>query len=293
MLKLDTWSHIDFQATGTFWNIHVSPADKESLFQLEKKILKFVDDFENVYSRFRKNSLVSKIAESKGVFVFPENADALFSIYRDFYDFTERKFTPLIGKSLNESGYDSSYSFQSKQISQVDEWDEVMKWDSPALVTQKPLQLDFGAAGKGYLIDLIADMIRLEGIEYFVIDGGGDMKFHVPEPMRIGFENPRNEKEVVGYMDASRGAICSSAANRRSWGEYHHILDPELRASSKKIIASWVIAESALLADAFATSFFLADRDVVPKKYTVQYVLLDQELNVSKSDNFTGKLFIK
>jgi ApbE family len=39
------------------------------------------------------------------------------------------------------------------------------------LVTDHPVLIDVGAAGKGYLVDLIADTLRDTGIDRFVVDG--------------------------------------------------------------------------------------------------------------------------
>jgi len=46
------------------------------------------------------------------------------------------------------------------------------------LVTRRPLVIDVGAAGKGHLVDIVADMLRSAEIQRFLVDAGGDLRHH-------------------------------------------------------------------------------------------------------------------
>ena len=139
---------LSFDAIGTKWqidltgNVNLEPT-------LEKSIKDRIERFENTYSRFRDNSLVGQIAKSKGDYFFPEDSKELFEIYRVMYELTDGLMTPLIGGTLVDAGYDKSYSLTTREtILAPKKWNEVMEWNYPKLKTNKPVGLDFGAAGK-------------------------------------------------------------------------------------------------------------------------------------------------
>jgi hypothetical protein len=77
--------------------------------------------------------------------------------------------------------------------------------DGTSLVTQRPLVIDVGAAGKGYLVDILSGMIAHAGLDRFVVDASGDLRHVGPRPLRIGLEHPFDAKQVIGV------------ANLRSW----------------------------------------------------------------------------
>ena len=77
--------------------------------------------------------------------------------------------------------------------------------------------MDFGAAGKGYLIDLVAKVLQKHKLDYFCVDAGGDMFYHNigNEKLRVGLEHPDNPKQVIGVANIYNQSICASAGNRR------------------------------------------------------------------------------
>jgi thiamine biosynthesis lipoprotein ApbE len=71
------------------------------------------------------------------------------------------------------------YSLQAKATSITSLAIGTMSWKRQGqqltVEVTHPVMLDFGAAGKGYLIDIVADILRQEQIESFCVDAGGDM----------------------------------------------------------------------------------------------------------------------
>ncbi|MBV6760325.1 FAD:protein FMN transferase [Rhodococcus opacus] len=49
---------------------------------------------------------------------------------------------------------------------------------------------DVGAAGKGYLVDLVSRTLTEEGIDRFLVDASGDMRHRGAEAVRVGLEHP-------------------------------------------------------------------------------------------------------
>ena len=62
-------------------------------------------------------------------------------------------------------------------------WDHAIEHHGTTLVTHGPVALDFGACGKGYLVDLIAERLGVAQSDLrYVIDAGGDLLVHTSEP---------------------------------------------------------------------------------------------------------------
>jgi FAD:protein FMN transferase len=281
-----------FEATGTHWEISVP---KEFISnQLINEVKNFIEVFESTYSRFRKDSLINKLSNNVGTFELPEEAKTLFDTYYEFTKLTKGSFTPFIGKTLNESGYDSEYSFKSKNITLVDTWDEIIDYNFPNITIKKPTQMDFGAAGKGYIMDLVGQLLEQHNIYHYCIDAGHDILYkdrNNDKPLRIGLEHPLDTTKVIGVANVLNASICGSSGNRRNWGKFHHIIDAQTLESPKKILSTWIIAKEAILADALSTSLFFVSPDTFITKYEFEYLILYNDLTLSKSKAFPGEIF--
>ena len=286
-------AHFEFDAIGTSWLIdtytELKSEDKSLLFS---RISERIEAFDVAYSRFRSDSLVTRMSKETGMVTLPEDAEKMLALYRDLYERTNGYFTPLVGGMLSDAGYDASYSLkQKKELQAPLEWDDVMEYSHPILTIKQAAILDFGAAGKGYLIDLVAEVLEANGITEYLIDAGGDILHKGGTPVRVGLENPENLQQVIGICELWQGSICGSAGNRRAWGEFTHIMNPKTLESQKNILAVWVTATTALVADAIATCLFFVEADTLTDAYDFEYVLVRADHSVERSAGFNGEVF--
>ena len=288
-------STFEFTAIGTSWKIDIYQ-DLSELVKNEilEKILHRIDQFDSVYSRFRKDSVVTKISEHAGEYILPPDSEKLFSMYKELGEVTHGLFTPLIGSVLRDAGYDPEYSLQEKPSLQTPpKFDDVLTFNFPTLTVHKPVYLDFGAAGKGYLVDIISSLITELGYSDHCVDAGGDMSYKTTtgKKLRIGLENPLDTKQVLGVLELHNKSLCGSSGNRRAWGRFNHIISPVELSSPKHILALWVLADSTILADALTTCLYF----VSPNKlnmYVFEYLILHSDFSITKSEGFTSELFL-
>jgi thiamine biosynthesis lipoprotein len=158
---------------------------------------------------------------------------------------------------------------------------------------KKPALLDVGAAGKGYLIDLVTETIRKHKLDYFCVDAGGDMFYYNTgnEKLRVGLEHPDNPSQVIGVAEIYNQSICASAGNRRKWGEFHHIIDPQSLTSPRAIKATWVIADTGLLADGIATCLFFVPAKKLLNTYQFSYAIVNEDNSLEISKDFPAEIF--
>jgi thiamine biosynthesis lipoprotein len=283
----------NFEAIGTAWQIdilqEISPDTETQLF---KKIQERIELFDGAYSRFRDDSLVMEISRSSGKFLMPEDFKLMISLYREMYILTDGLVTPLIGQLISDAGYDKQYSLiQKSTLQPAPNWDKVMIYEYPYLTTTQPVLLDFGAAGKGYLIDIIGKILEENNIYAYTIDAGGDILHKSNSPIRIGMEHPENFDQVIGVVNLNNASLCGSAGNRRAWGDFNHIINPKEMKSPTHVRAVWVIAKNTLLADALTTCLFFISAHILKRTYDFQYVILKADFSIEKSASFPGELF--
>jgi FAD:protein FMN transferase len=283
-------ANFSFEAIGTQWSIDLS-AEENTLNKLSNNITAVINAYDAVYSRFRSDSMVTQMAQKAGVYALPEEGAALLTLYDAMYAATNGKVTPLIGQTISDAGYDANYSFRPQTLYTPPTWKQTLSYDAHMLTLKHPALLDFGAAGKGQLVDLVASTLDTHGIVDYCVDAGGDMRCRGKTALRVGLEDPDDPAKVIGVVDLSGQSLCGSAGNRRAWSRYHHILDPKTLASPQHLKAVWVIADSTMLADGMATCLFFADPAALQAKFPFEYVLYYTDGKAVASAGFTGTLF--
>lgn len=286
---------LEFEAIGSHWQIDsldlIPHAKQKAILQ---EIKQLTENFDRTYSRFRLDSLVSTIAKKAGKYRLPSDAQPMLDLYKKLYDVTDHAMTPLIGQVMVDAGYDAAYSLQPKQLITPPRWEDTLSYDFPYLTVKRPVLLDFGALGKGYLIDLISKLLQEANLRNFCVEAGGDMYYQTTggNQLRVGLEHPDDPSVVIGVAEIKNQSICASAGNRRKWDKYHHMINPHTLSSPQEIKAIWVIANTALEADALATSLFFVRPEVLGQDFSFEWVVMFADSAVQYSANFPAELFI-
>lgn len=252
-----------------------------------------IDRFDRDWSRFREDSVVRQISRQPGRHRLPDDSGPLLELYRELYEATGGRVSPLVGRALESLGYDSSYSLRpasSREV--VPAWDDAIAWDGEYLETVTPVLLDVGAAGKGYLIDLVSGVLAEHGYPEHVVDASGDLLARGEVRMRVALEHPRDPKKAIGVVELHDGALAASASNRRAWGDgLHHVLDAITGEPTGSVIATWVLAESAMLADGAATALFFEPSPDWVQRRDIHYVRMFASGAAELSQSYPGELF--
>ncbi|HSX36345.1 MAG TPA: FAD:protein FMN transferase [Patescibacteria group bacterium] len=284
------WS---FAAIGTQWWIGVFEAlPTVRLESLKTQIAARIEEFDKTYSRFRADSLITRIAKRAGTHRLPADSEPLLAFYRRLYELSGGLVTPLVGQLLADAGYDAQYSLTPGTLSLPPEWDDVLQIRGSSLAAKRAVLLDVGAAGKGYLVDIISQLLFEAGVRHFCVDAGGDMYVRgVNPPLRVGLEHPTDPGQAIGVATLSRGALCGSAGNRRAWGVYHHIMNPKTLRPVVDIQAVWVAAADAMTADGLATALFFMPPAALLLHFSFAYCLVHADNSVECSADFPAELF--
>ncbi len=288
-----TNAKLEFEAIGTHWKIDLYQDQFPS--NLVNTIKQTVTNFESTYSRFIDSSLISQMSKQKGEYQLDTDGVVMINLYQMLNRITAGSFSPTIGQLLNQSGYDSAYSFRSNKLTKMPTMDSVLKFTLPnTLTVLNPCQLDFGGVGKGHLVDVISNLISRSGIKSYCVDAGGDMYYQHQDhhSLQVGLEHPLNPDQVIGTIALTDQALAASSGNRRAWGKFHHIIHPDTLSSPNHILATWVISSQTILADALATCLFLTSPEQLTPHFDFNYLILYSNLTFTKSDEFDAKIFI-
>lgn len=283
-----------FEAIGTKWDIQVlEPIEIAEWRRLRTAIRQRIEAFDKTYSRFRSDSLVSRAARQAGRYELPADGYKLLRFYERLYKATGGKVTPLIGQVMEALGYDASYSFEKKDVRRPPAWEEVLSYDRQGFTLTRPAVLDFGAAGKGYLVDIISELLEQAGVGSYLINAGGDIRHRSASGglVKVGLENPLDNSEAIGAARLKNQSLCASAGNKRAWDGFNHIIDSVELRSPSEILASWVVAADTMTADGLATALFFAAPGGLQKQFSFSYAVLYKDMSLRSSPDFPAEIF--
>ncbi|QEO09323.1 FAD:protein FMN transferase [Protaetiibacter larvae] len=274
-----------FDALGTPWRVDTEePLPPAVRAQVARRIERFDRD----WSRYRDDSLVAQIARAPGRHLLPSDAAPLLGLYAELYAATGGRVSPLVGGALGATGFGPRLASVPDAIPR---WEDALAWDGEHLDTATPVLLDVGAAGKGYLVDLVHGLLTDAGIARHVVDGSGDLRIR-DVSMRIALEHPGDASRAIGVAELREGALSASAGNRRRLADgRHHILDAVTGLPAHDVVASWAVADDDLTADGAATAlFFDVDPDWLERR-GVEWVRMLSDGTLQASPGFPGEVF--
>ena len=277
-----------FDAIGTRWEIETA---RPLTAPLRDAVAGRIAAFDAVWSRFREDSLISRLAGG-GAAPLPADAAEMLELYAALADATDGAVNPLVGDSLARLGYDATLSLRAKDpVTAPASWREILRWDAVSLALSGPATIDVGAVGKGRLVDLV--LAELDGLGDVVVDASGDLAVR-GAPVRVGLEHPYDPSRAIGVVEVADGALCASAVNRRAWGDgLHHVLDARTGLPVRAVAATWALASSAMRADALATALFFDGGPRLAAEWGAEWVRMTTSGAVEWSPAFPGELFVR
>ena len=199
-----------------------------------------IDRLERKFSRYRGDSLTSRInrsaGDSAGVEVDSETA-ALLDFAATAHRESGGRFDPTSGVLRRvwnlESGRLPAPDVV-KEVRALVGWSK-LQWENPRIVLPtRGMELDFGGFVKEYAADRTAELCRERGLTSGIIDLGGDLAVVGPhpdgQPWLVGIRNPRRPCEAIARIALRSGGLATSGDYERcmivNGKRYSHLLDP-------------------------------------------------------------------
>lgn len=124
------------------------------------------------------------------------------------------------------------------------------------------LTLDFGAIGKGYVVDEIFKIAKEAGVSKGLINFGGNIySLSTPDGKKyweVGIRRPKTENEILAKVKLKDLGAATSGDYEKYFEvdgvKYSHILDPNTGYPVKDISSVTVISKSATESDVYSTA---------------------------------------
>ena len=135
---------------------------------------------------------------------------------------------------------------------------------------QPDTQVYLAAIGKGFGADQVGRALEGLGLYDYMVEIGGDLYASGlnadGKPWQIGIEKPASLSGVLDVVGVSGMGLASSGDYRNYFEQdgarYSHVIDPVTgRPITHKTASATVLAENAMLADAWATAMLILGRE--------------------------------
>lgn len=268
-LRVLTWT-----ALGTRCSVQYSATSAAQAQAFETAAVGWVAAFEAKYSRFRPDSLLSRINSAAGLAPVAIDAEmeGLLALCDRLHFMTQGVLDPTALPLLRLWDYKAV----NPRLPTEDElvaaqrlvgWKKVQRTPDHVFLPERGMALDFGGFGKEWAVDIVAQIARDHGLPAALVDFGHDLRaFGVPPgrpAWHIGLEDPANPGATKGSLALTQGQGVASSGDylRRvliDGVRYGHIVDPRSgRPVVNGCLQATVIAPTCLLAGVLATAAFV------------------------------------
>jgi thiamine biosynthesis lipoprotein len=271
---------LQFFAMGTDCCMDFGASSESQAREFRSHIFNWLAEFEGRYSRFRADSLVSKINSEAGKnpVAIDAETESLFTLCDWYHWLTRGVFDPttlplqlLWDYHRPRSALPSDEEVRNTR--QLCNWREVRREAGSIFLPRPGMAIDLGGIGKEYAVDRTIEMARERGITNILVDFGHDLRVcgQPPEhgPWRIGLEDPRDHDKCWGGVAVQDRAVCSSGNYLRfieiDGKRYGHIVDPRVGLPvANNTLSATAIATTCTEAGILSTvAFILGGRDGV------------------------------
>jgi thiamine biosynthesis lipoprotein len=242
---------------ATVFEVHAVHEDGRYAEQAAQAAFDLVDRLERELSRFIPNSDIGRINElapGERTRVAPTTIECLV-IARHAFELTGGAFDVSIGTGL-----------------------ESLELDADACVigaTRRGVKIDLGGVGKGYAVDLMAEILEEWGVERALVHGGFSSVLALdPPPEQEGWpltlSTPGARSRVFATVSPRQTAMGASGVRKAD-----HIVDPRTGEPVRDRIAAWVAVPrprpasdglrlaAAAISDALTTAFMMLPADAI------------------------------
>lgn len=261
-------------ALGTTCEIQFVCADNALATHFENEAVAWVAAFETRYSRYRPDSLISRInaAAGRAWVEIDEEMDRLLDFCASVHFLSQGALdvtaTPVLRlwdykAAVPRVPLDAEVAAALRLVG----WAKVQRAPGQVFLPEAGMALDFGGWGKEYAVDAVAALARSLGIARALVDFGHDLHAVGAAPGKpgwhVGLEDPANPGGPCrGSLAAADLAVASSGDYLRGFTvggrRYGHIVDPRTgRPVANGCRQVTVIAPTCLQAGVLSTTLFI------------------------------------
>ncbi len=165
-----------------------------------------------------------------------------------------------------------------------------------AMALVKKTHLSMIGVSKGYTTQVVSDYLKDNGINYFLINAGGNVSCgdaYGKAYYNIGIQNP-DGNGIVSVLKGTNISVVTSGGYERNYeynGKvYHHIINPNTLFPGETMKSVTVISTDSGISDMLSTTLFLMDvSDALEflKDYDAEAIFVLNDNSIIKSEGFS------
>jgi thiamine biosynthesis lipoprotein len=261
-------------ALGTECFIQHASENPESSRAFEQAAQGWVTRFEAKYSRFRPDSLISRINSAAGrdwvevdeeMDRFLDLSGSVYALSGGLLDVTALPLMRLWDYKAAVPRVPTAAEIAAAKL--LVGWPKVERAKGRVRLPAAGMALDFGGWGKEYAVDVVAEIARQHRITSALVDFGHDLRAVGSAPGKpgwhIGLEDPAQPGNTCwGSLAITDRGVASSGDYRRGFTidgvRYGHIVDPRTgRPVANGARQVTVIAKTCVQAGVLSTTAFI------------------------------------
>jgi thiamine biosynthesis lipoprotein len=239
------------EAMATVYEVYAVHGNRTYAEQAAQACFDLVDRLERELSRFLPNSDITRINHldaGERTRVASSTLECL-AIARHLFDLTGGAFDVSIGTGLPSLEFDAE--------------------ESVVCAATRGVRIDLGGIGKGYAVDLMAEVLEEWELAASLVHGGFSSVLALDPPdgrdgWPLTFSDPGQPSHVLVRLSARQTALGASGVRKRD-----HIVDPRTGDPVRARRAAWVTLDrphgtaAAAVADALTTACMLLGPDEI------------------------------
>tara|TARA_B100000945_G_C20407725_1_gene610951 strand:+ start:582 stop:1580 length:999 start_codon:yes stop_codon:yes gene_type:complete len=261
---------------GTSFSIQFEKNNDENI--IKNKIDSLFKIVNNSFSTYISDSDISKINRGDSLLVVDDHFKKVFLKSYEIWELSQGFFDPTVGSLVNAYGFGPENKIKNFSKKQLDSLIELTGFSKVSLTSEGTIKkkysniyLDFNAIGKGYIVDLISELLISYDIKNFLIEIGGEIIAKGKNPnsgdfWKVAIDNPsqKNNRQFIKTIFLKNKALATSGNYRKyiidslTGKKYVHTINPKNGKSfQSKILSVSVLASDCMTADAWATALMV------------------------------------
>ncbi|MEW5949283.1 MAG: FAD:protein FMN transferase [Thermodesulfobacteriota bacterium] len=255
---------------GTFVNITVLHPSQDKAVEAVEKGFARMEKLVRVFDRYSSSTPVSWL-NHKGQIkdVCPELAQVMSKasyfhfLSQGSFDITVQPLVDLYKETFARTSHAPSMEKVREKLSLVDA-DKIQFNKQGIRFLKDGMGITLDGIAKGYIVDEAANTLKKIGVQYALINAGGDIRAiggNGPnKSWKIGITDPRKQKPYLQTIALNNGAVATSGNYEVYFDReklYHHIIDTHTGRSPRNMASVSITAPTVMEADALSTTVFV------------------------------------
>ena len=261
---------------GTSFSIQFEKNNDENI--IKNKIDSLFKIVNNSFSTYISDSDISKINRGDSLLLVDDHFKKVFLKSYEIWELSQGFFDPTVGSLVNAYGFGPENKIKNFSKKQLDSLIQLTGFSKVSLTSEGTIKkkysniyLDFNAIGKGYIVDLISELLISYDIKNFLIEIGGEIIAKGKNPnsgdfWKVAIDNPsqKNNRQFIKTIFLKNKALATSGNYRKyiidslTGKKYVHTINPKNGKSfQSKILSVSVLASDCMTADAWATALMV------------------------------------